>query len=327
VGAAGVAGNGQWGADLRLADPYAFNLPLRIGATARHRDGAEPVYRVHQPLAPRPDDDDFQLLRYQRTGGELGGGFFPLPLIGIFLDAGYEYVDAGPIPAGLTNNPLRPGSSHHPYLRLSFDHDTRDNPLAPTRGYRLSLALTGSTTASGSDYDYLKAVIRTAYHKPIRFGSSGHVVRFEIFGGYIVGDAPFYERFFVGDVSALVPARDLDLNFASRPLPDFFRQGAGGLGYETVLAGTSVEYAIPIFRGHSPLYRVEFFLGSGVFGMTSPSDPADERRASLGVRTNPGEANPSAFPLDLTFDAGFRAETPVGVFGLSFANALSLVPF
>jgi hypothetical protein len=31
--------------------------------------------------------------------------------------------------------------------------------------------------------------------------------------------------------------------------------------------------------------------------------------------------------VDQIFDVGFRADTPIGIFGLSFANGLALVPF
>ena len=327
VGAAGVAGNGQWGAEARLADPYAFNLPLRIAGTAKFRQGAEPIFLAGTPQETLLGADDLPLLTYRRVGGELGGGFYPLSLLGVFLDAGYEHVESRSDVPDATAADLRPGSSHHPYLRLSLDHDTRDNPLAPTRGYRLNLQIGGSHGAIGGDYDYFKAVLRTAYHKALRFGAPGHVVRFELFGGYIYGDAPFFERFFVGDVSALVPSRDLDLNFASRPSADLFRTGAGELAYETVLAGGTVEYGVPIFQGKAPLYRVEFFLGAGVFGMTTPGDLPGSRDVSLGVQSPRDGPDARVFPVDMTFDVGFRAETPIGVFGLSFANALALVPF
>ncbi len=327
LGAAGVVGNGQWGAEARLADPYAFNLPLRIAGTARFRDGAEPIFLRNTPQETTSGADDVPLLNYRRAGGELGGGVYPLSLLGVFLDVGYEHIEARSELPEYTSGALRDGTSHHPYLRLSLDHDTRDNPLAATRGYRLNLQIGGSHAALGSDYDYFKAVLRTAYHKALRFGAPGHVVRFELFGGYIHGDAPFFERFFVGDVSALVPSRDLELNFASRPSADLFRTGAGHLAYESVLAGGTVEYGVPIFQGRAPLYRVEFFLGAGLFGMTTPGDLPGSREASLGVRSPNDGPGPRVFPVDMTFDVGFRAETPVGVFGLSFANALALVPF
>jgi outer membrane protein insertion porin family len=327
LGAAGVVGNGQWGAEARLADPYAFNLPLRIAGTARFRDGAEPIFLRGTPQETLAGADEVPLLHYRRAGGELGGGIYPLSLLGVFLDLGYEHVEARSDLPDLSGSSLRSGSSHHPYVRLSLDHDTRDNPLAATRGYRLNLQIGGSHAAMGGDYDYFKAVLRTAYHKALRFGAPGHVVRFELFGGYIHGDAPFFERFFVGDVSALVPSRDLELNFASRPSADLFRTGAGHLAYESVLAGGTVEYGVPIFQGRSPLYRVEFFLGAGLFGMTTPGDLPGTRDASLGVRSPTDGPGARVFPVDMTFDVGFRAETPVGVFGLSFANGLALVPF
>jgi hypothetical protein len=92
------------------------------------------------------------------------------------------------------------------------------------------------------------------------------------------------------------------------------------------MAGGGVEYGVPIIEGAAPLYRVEFFIGTGVFGMTSPDDVPSAREISLGIDPERAPSD-STFPLDLTFDIGFRAETPIGIFGLSFANGLALVPF
>ena len=82
---------------------------------------------------------------------------------------------------------------------------------------------------------------------------------------------------------------------------------------------------MPIIEGGAPLYRVEFFVGSGLFGMTSPDDLPGRRDVNLGVRYGTSD-DPSPFPLGLTLDTGFRAETPIGIFGLSFANGLALIP-
>ncbi|MEO1267004.1 MAG: BamA/TamA family outer membrane protein, partial [Myxococcota bacterium] len=321
LGSAFVVGNGQYGLQANVADPYAFALPLRLSALAYVLDGEEalfisdPTNNAREPLG----------LAFRRIGGELGAGLYPLALLGVFLDMGYDHIEGASDLPDQTAHLLHEGQSHHGWLRVTFEHDTRDNPLVPTSGYRLNLSIQGSSEGAASDYSYLKMVLRSSYHYGLGFRAEGHVIRFDLFGGAILGDAPFFERFFVGDVSSLVPLRALDMNFATRASPDYFNRGAHNLSYETLMAGTGIEYGIPIVEGGSPLYRLEFFIGAGIFGMTTPDELPGSREVSLGIDVIP-ESEPWLFPVDLTFDLGFRAETPVGVFGLSFANGLALVP-
>ena len=49
----------------------------------------------------------------------------------------------------------------------------------------------------------------------------GTCSRLELFGGAITGNAPFFEKFYVGDFTDLLPDRVLDLNFDRRPPPNF----------------------------------------------------------------------------------------------------------
>ena len=319
MGGAFVVGDGQYGLQANVADPYAFALPLRLSALGHYLDGEEPLF-LTSPMEPGGQE-----LRYQRTGAEGGAGLYPLALLGVFLDVGYEQIRATSDRPEETARLIHEGRSRHGWARVTFEHDTRDNPLVPTSGYRLNLSIQGSRDGAGSDYSYVKTVLRSSYHKGLGLGAEGHVVRFDLFGGAVIGDAPFFERFFVGDVSSLVPARALEMNFATRASPDYFNRGARNLSYETLMAGTGVEYGVPLIQGDAPLYRLEFFIGAGVFGMTTPDDLPGSRQASLGIDVIP-QAEPEVFPIDLTFDLGFRAETPIGVFGLSFANGLALVP-
>jgi outer membrane protein assembly factor BamA len=322
-GAAFVAGEDQYAARLRLASPRSFELPLRLSGELSFTQGNEALFL--SPLTTQRDPDDPLDLPWRRVGGELGAGFYPLQLLGVFLDVGVEWFSASsPYPA-LTSRWLDDGSSWHLPLRLTLDHDTRDNPLVPTTGYRLSLSVQAASSL-WNDYNYAKTLLQTSFHHSLGFGAPGHVLRLDLVGGFIVGRAPFQERFFLGDVSALVPSRALGLNYATLPAPAFLGRDAANLSYETVLAGTALEYGVPIIQGEAPLYRVEFFLGVGLFAMTTPTHLPGERQANLGVSIVPVQ-DPSSFPLELTFDTGFRAETPIGVFGLSFANGLALVPF
>lgn len=326
--AAVVASDRQWATQLSLSDPYAFALPMRLGGFGHFSQGRETLF-IADPARLDPGSREPLGLRYDRAGGELSVGLYPLTLLGVFLNLGAESVKATSELPQETQKLILNGRSLHTTLRMTFDHDTRDNPFFPTRGYQLNLSIQGSSSLWGSDYDYVKTVLRSAYALRPGFNEAGHVIRFNLFGGVVLGDAPFYERFYVGDVSALVPSRDLGLNFASTASPDFFKQGADNLSYETAVAGAGVEYGVPLLSsgdGNALFYRVEFFLGVGVFGMTTLDDPPGERDVGLGVDLI-SQRQGNAFPFDLSFDLGFRAETPIGIFGLSFANGLALVPF
>jgi len=323
LGGAFVVGEGQSGFRGQLADPFAFLAPLRLSSEVHHVSADEAFYTRGSEVG---GESEAGRLRSTRTGGEVGLGFYPLALLGVFVDVGVEGIEASSTAPTLMAPWLRDGRSFNRYLRLTLDHDTRDDPLVPRSGYRLNVSLQAGDPTWGSSYSYLKAVLRTSYYQALAFGAVGHVLRFDLFGGTIVGDAPYHERFFVGDVSSLVASRDLSMSFSARPSPDFFDRGAGDLGYETVMAGAGVEYGVPIMQGPAPFYRVEFFIGTGVFGMTTPGDLPGLRAANLGIDAL-GTSRPTVFPVDLTFDVGFRAETPIGVFGLSFGNGLALVGF
>jgi outer membrane protein assembly factor BamA len=325
LGGAFVLGKDQYAGRLRLGSPNLLGVPVRSQAELRYAQGREAIF-VREALRPLPPGlAEPQDLVYRRLGGEAGIGFYPFALLSVFLDMGLEHIEADSALPTRTAHYLKEGSSWHLPLRLTLDHDTRDNPLVPTAGYRLNFSVEGSDTL-WSDYSYLKMVLRVSYHRSLGFGAPGHVLRFNMISGMILGQAPFFERFFVGDTSTLVQSRALGLNFTTQSSPDFLSRGAGNLGYESVLVGGGVEYGVPIIQGEAPLYRVEFFIGLGVFGMTTLGDLPQERVANLAVDLMDPEGV-SSFPVDLIFDVGFRAETPIGIFGLSFANGLALVPF
>src|SRR5690606_21678451 len=194
---------------------------------------------------------------------------------------------------------LVPGQSVLASAALTVELDTRDDPVIPRRGIRVNVSAEGSTSEVLSDYDHLKLLAQ--FNAALEF-LPGHILRFDLVGGAIFGDAPFFERFFVGDFDDLIPARSLGLNFASRPAVDFFNTGADQLGYENFVFRGSVEYAIPIDIDVSWLYRTEFFLGAGVWGATTAED--DRGEVIIGLEPEPGVRDP--FPVDLTVDLGLR---------------------
>jgi outer membrane protein insertion porin family len=165
----------------------------------------------------------------------------------------------------------------------------------------------------GSNYSYAKGIAQASFYFP---AVRGHVVALHGFTGGIFGEAPYFNRFFVGDLNALLPPRALGLNFATLPSRNFLDNAISGKRYESFAARALVEYAVPLWRGRRFFYRGDAFAAFGAFGLASLDD--------LRFRDN---AMGSAVPIDLTADLGLRMDTYIGIFILSVANALGRVPF
>jgi hypothetical protein len=116
--------------------------------------------------------------------------------------------------------------------------------------------------------------------------------------GGIWGDAPYFDRFFVGDLNSLLPPRALGLNFSTQPSHDLLGTGIAAHRYDNLAGRALVEYAIPIWSRHGLLYRGDAFAAFGVFAL---SNPTISRIATCPCR------GPSP---DLTADLGIRLDTP-----------------
>jgi outer membrane protein insertion porin family len=132
----------------------------------------------------------------------------------------------------------------------------------------------------------------------------------------VLGEAPFFSRFFVGDLNFLLPPRALGLNFATLPSRNVFDTNVSGRRYESLAARGLFEYAVPLWRQGGFAYRGDFFLAFGVFGLADLDDVL-VRDTGLG----------RSLPIDLTADCGVRLDTHIGIFTFSIANALGRLPF
>jgi outer membrane protein insertion porin family len=193
-------------------------------------------------------------------------------------------------------------------------HDTRDEPVLPTRGDRLTLIGDASLTPLGSDYPYAKVQVRATHWLKLPWD---HVLRLEAFAGAIFGTAPVFEKFYIGDFSDFLPDRVLDLNVDRRPAPNFFGTDIVEIRYGDYAAELQAEYRVPIYRGHRSIYGIDLFTSAGVYGVANGIDFTQHARGYSGFAT---------IPIDLTFNFGLRVDTSVGgvVFGLS--NFLGFIP-
>jgi len=314
--AAFVTSGDEFAFEVSYVDPTIFASPVSMGFTAHFSRGGEQAFPVVAADLNTPSSFEVDVLR---AGGRLSNGLFILPQLGLFLDLRVEGLKSDSPFDDLLESQLQPGTSWLSTAALAVELDTRDDPVMPRNGVRLNLSAEGAHPSVVGDYQYLRLLGQLNFATEFL---PGHILRLDLVGGTIIGEAPFFERFFVGDFNDLLPSRNLGLNFASRPAADFFNTGTDQLGYENNILRASAEYAIPLTEGIDWVYRSEFFLGGGLYAATT-SD-ADAARVILGVEPMPGPRDP--FPFDLTINLGLRVETSIGIFGLSFANGLALVP-
>jgi outer membrane protein insertion porin family len=267
---------------------------------------------------------DFAVVSYQRFGGRVGAGHeLASVATRLFVDYRLEKIDARlPLAAshkrGLDIEPidfdLPPGSSILSTLSATVVHDTRDEPFLPTRGWHVLGVAEASLTPVGSDYPYAKLVLRGSRWMPLPWE---HVLRLEGILGSVFGDAPLFEKFYVGDYTDLRPHRALDLAFDRRAAPNFFNTAIAEVRYGDYAARINAEYRIPIYRGRQSIYGVDFFTSVGFYAVANGRDL--ERRAR-------GYSTLQTMPVDLTFNLGLRADTAAGGLQLGIANFLGFIP-
>ena len=306
---------------LRASKRQIGGLPISFSGTVLFLDGSDFFRRSGSEHSYDPGD--FVSIRYRRIGGALGAGFDLARYTRMYVDYRGEAVSASipagavrinpdgggqPIPFGITD-----GASILSLLSMTVERDTRSDPVLPQRGSIISVTGDFSSSLLGSTYDYFKLSARYQVFFPVRWG---HIVSVQLFGGVVFGQAPFFERFFIGDLNDLVPDRALGLNFSTLPSRDIFGTSIDSMRYEEIAMRISGEYIIPWFRGGRVLYGGDFFLNVGVLLLTS--------RAELRIRDH---SLAESIPVDLTIDAGLRLDTRIGIFRFSIGNALGRIPF
>jgi outer membrane protein insertion porin family len=266
---------------------------------------------------------DFAVVSYRRFGGLVGAGHDLGISTRFFVDYRLEKIDATfPLAAshkrGLDVEPIdfmiHRGGSVLSTVRGTLLHDTRDEPFLPSRGVRLALLTDASLTPLGSDYAYAKLQARAARWTSLPWG---HVLKVEGFAGAIFGDAPLFEKFYVGDLTDLLPDRVLDLNFDRRAAPNFLGTDIVEVRYGQYAAKVTGEYRIPLYRGSRAVYGVDLFGSAGLYGVANEVDLQHHARGYSGFST---------VPIDITFNLGLQIETAAGGFTLGVSSFLGFLP-
>jgi len=325
LGGAFAVADQQLGLRVRLADPQFLRTNWiaegeLLYNSARDFFGNRDVL-VYDPT--QPENEDYAVAQYKRFGGHVGGGHDLGVSSQIFLDYRLERIDASfPLAAsdhrGEDVEPidfmLVRGTSILSTLGATFVNDTRDEPFLPTRGHRLVAGLDVGLSPLGSDYPYTKLTLRASQWLSLPWG---HVLALEGFAGSIFGNAPLFERFYVGDLSDLLPDRALDLAFDRRPAPNFLSTDIVEIRYGTYAAKLDAEYRVPLYRGARSVYGVDFFGSFGVYALANEQDIVNHASGYTGLAT---------WPVDLTFNAGLRIDTQAGGFVFGISNLVGLIP-
>jgi len=311
------------GVGLRLHGslPEIPSLGVSLSLTGLYNDGSE-FYRVIGADTD-PNPANFIGVRTRRAGGILGAGKPLGRYLRVFADLREEAVN-GQLPmvrdriyeSGIVKPidfDVDEGNSRVGSFTLTLDYDTRQDPVLPRSGGRFVASIEGAHGVLGSTYDFAKAVVQASVYTRM---PHGHALGFHLLLGGIVGDAPYFDRFFVGDLNLLLPRRALGINFSTLASRNLLGTGIAGHRYDDYAARILIEYAIPIWRRHGFVYGGDAFAAIGMFGLASEVDfrPPDD----FGWNN---------LPIDMTADLGLRLDTYVGVFTISIANALGRSSF
>lgn len=267
---------------------------------------------------------DYAVVTYRRFGGLVGVGHeVGSVATRVFFDYRLEKIDADlPLAAshrrGLDIEPIQfdltRGSTVLSTVSATLVHDTRDEPFLPTRGWHMLGLAESSLTPLGSDYPYTKLVLRGSRWMPLPWE---HVLRIEGILGSVFGQAPLFEKFYVGDYTDLRPHRALDLAFDRRAAPNFFDTAIAEVRYGDYAARLAAEYRIPLYRGRQSVYGVDFFSSAGFYAVANARDLTRPARGYSGF---------AKVPVDLTFNLGLRIDTAAGGFTVGLANLIGFIP-
>jgi outer membrane protein insertion porin family len=291
-------------------------------ADARDFFGTRSVVFESPSLGP-PESSDYAPVAYKRYGGTLGTGH----ALGLFSQIALEYhlegIDATvPIVAselrGNAREPIDfsilPGKSLLSTLRASLTYDTRDMPFLARRGWLASAVITAGVPPLGSSYGYARVELSAQRWWELPWK---HVLHASAFVGGIAGNAPFFEQFYIGDFTDLIPDRVLDLAPDRRQPPNLLGTDITEVRYGDFAARLDVEYRVPIYTGRRAIYGIDVFADFGIWGVAASRDITDPPSGYTGL---------ARLPVDLTYNLGLRFDTAIGGATIALSNLIGLIP-
>ncbi len=340
VGLAGVYSRPQQGVDLQYRDPMFLGSDSTLSGRLFYNNAREffgnqktlvsiycpePDPEEEEPEECDPDvDAESAVVIYERFGLGLGTGYDLSSTLRYELDWRGELVDVEnkPNAASTMRGDERVPIDFHiedawstvSTIHFALIFDRRDDPPLPRRGQLLRFDARLGAGMIGSRYDFtrLKASFRHWFSLPW-----GHVLSPGAFAGIVLGDAPFFYRFYASDLSDLVPSRVLELNLDHRGPPDLLGTSIAAMRSEELAGRVDVEYKLPLHRGGGGIRGVDAYGRIGMYALARRED------VRIAIRGYEGWAR---IPVDLTFDLGVRADTTVGVFDFGFSSLVRSLP-
>lgn len=327
LGAGFAAASDQFAINARYFDPAFLGSDWTVQANLIYADGRDFFgnrdVSFESPLLEQQKVTDYAVVDYRRFGGSIGVGYDLSLATRMLVSYQLEGIDAV-VPTvashfrGDTREPIdfdiHPGVSVLSKLNASLIYDTRDAPFLPRQGQLATLRAGFAVAPIGSSYGYGKLELGYAHWWTVPWG---HVISLEGQVGAIAGDAPFFEKFYVGDYTDLLPDRILGLNPDRRQPPNLLGTDIIEVRYGDYAAKLEGEYRIPLYSGRDAIYGIDFFTRAGLYGVAARRDFTAPPSGYEGFELA---------PLDLTYNLGLRFETYVGGFSVAFSNLFGLLP-
>ncbi len=264
------------------------------------------------------------VLEYRRYGGTLGTGVDISDAWRFTLEWHFEALEVVDRPEAASHRrgteivPIdfhaHDGLSFVSALELGVALDERDNPGLPSEGRYVFIDADLGTQLLGSSYDFVRA--RAGWREWFRLPEAHHALRLGLFVGAAVGDAPFFYRFYVGDLSDLIPARMLELNLDRRAPPNLLGTAVQEMRAQELTGRLDVEYSLWLYESREEVRGVVLYGLVGAYALLDRDDL---------VVAIPGYQGAARAPIDLTFDVGIRIDTVIGIFGFGFSTLLGFI--
>jgi outer membrane protein assembly factor BamA len=331
LGAAAGIAHDQYALRLRFFDPSLFLGSQWMTSGTLLFNHANDFFGNHHVGFTNPlqfgIDSSVAVLQYERFGGTVGFGRDLSVTTQFWVNYRLERISAH-VP--ITANDVRgigSGAEREPIdfdierdksvlstISATVQHDTRDKPILPTRGWFASVTTEVSLSPLGSDYPYARidALASKWWKLPWE-----HVLRLRLFGGVISGKAPSFERYYIGDLSDFRASRVLGLNVERRLAPNFLHTDVGEVRYGDYAAKLDAEYRIPLYRGTRAVYGIDLFARAGFYFIAGQRDI---------THPPPGYSGAQLIPIDFTANFGLQLDTSAGGFTFAFANLLGFIP-
>ncbi|HTL33569.1 MAG TPA: BamA/TamA family outer membrane protein, partial [Kofleriaceae bacterium] len=312
-------GRDQWAGELRLSDGSLRGTRWGAQGSLTLVHGSE-IYRVQGE--PSDDSlDNFRAFPYRRFGGRFGATYDLTALARLGITGRIESIDTE-LPAAPTRTlidgtvtdvdlHLEPGESRVITIGLSLDRDTRNDPILPHAGGRITAAFELGTSALASDYDFATLFARYEHWWPLH--DEKHAIGMRLGGGVVTGYAPRFDRIYISDLNRMLTPRPLGLVLSSAAPLNFLSTRSEKPTYGEIGGIATVEYVMQLFRGigKKRVYGGDIFVGVGLWGLAETGDYLLRDAAFW-----------DSLPVDLYVDAGLRIDTDLGIFEFTFGNAL-----